>query len=390
MQRFGEQLDVQRGEAAARVRPVIDAEIADRKVDHLARAGGRVARIAARPGIAADQRGQVGAVDAEHDVGFAADRVGRRLVTAVQILRMGGRDADDVGAVLVGRAQQLDQPDQRRSRLRAAAEPAAEDQRHRRPGQQLRRRGDLGLGGGDRRRRAVARQADIGERRSLAEPRLLKPRIDGNIGRAMRRAFGDAARPQHRFEQRFQRHRFIGPLGVGPHRFALGVGRMKPVDGAAVGRVGRTRPTQHQDRHLVRPGVVERHHRVLQPDQVVEDDQARLAGDLAVALRHVERDLLGAAQDDLGTGVLGVVHQRIVQPAKARPGGEHDVLEPHRLEQIAYPVGAVFGLRPVVRQIDRNLGSETICALVHCRLLSRDGASLAGRPRAAKRAAHPI
>ena len=165
---------------------------------------------------------------------------------------------------------------------------------------------------------------------------------------------------------------------------------MEPVDGAPFVGVGGSGSAQHEDRHLVRPGVVERHHRVLQPDQIVEDHQARLAGDLAVALRHVECDLLGAAEDDLGSRVPGVIDQRIVKPPKARPGGEHDVLEPHRLEQIAYQVGTVFRLRPVSRQVDRNLRSETLCLLVHTRLPMRHGVSVAARLGTAKPGALPI
>ena len=390
VQGFGEQLNVERREAAAGVRPVIDAQIVDRKVDHLALAGHRVPHVAARAGIAADQRGEIRTVDAEDDIGLAADRVGRRAVAAVQVLRMGGGDAHDVGPVLVGGAQQLDQPDQRRARVRAAAEAAAEDKRHGCFGQKVGGRRDFGLRRGDGRRRPVSRQTDIGERRRVVQPVLLETSVDRDVGRALRGALGDPPRAQDGVEHRPERHRLVGPFGVGPHRLALGIGGMEPVDGAAFGGIGRSRPAQHEDRNLVRPGVVKRHHGVLQPDQIVENHEARLAGDLAVALRHVERDFLCPAEDDLGPRVPGVIDQRIVEAPEARTGGKHHMLEPHRLEQVAYQVGTVFGLRPVPRQVDRNLRSETLCLLVHTRLLVRHAVSVAARPGTAKPGTLPI
>ena len=157
---------------------------------------------------------------------------------------------------------------------------------------------------------------------------------------------------------------------------------MQPVDRPAIGRIDRPGAAQHQDRHLVAPGVVEGHHRVLQPDQVVQNDQARLAGDLAVALRHVQRHFLGAAQDDLRPGIAGVVDQRVVQPAEARTRRQHHVLEAHRLDQVADHIRAVLGIHPVARQVDRCLGLKVRPSLIHrlCSFLAPVRCGQCGHP----------
>ena len=59
----------------------------------------------------------------------------------------------------------------------------------------------------------------------------------------------------------------------------------------------------HDDRHAVAPGVVDRHRRVLQADGAVAEHHHRLAFDLEVAVRHRDRRIPRGMQV-MNSGIL--------------------------------------------------------------------------------------
>ena len=96
----------------------------------------------------------------------------------------------------------------------------------------------------------------------------------------------------------------------------------------------------HDDRHPVAPGVVDRHGGVLQADRAVAQRHQRLAGDLEVAVRHADGGFLVHAGEEFRHLVVAVVDQQLVQRAETRGAVRRAVLDVERLDDVDHEVGA--------------------------------------------------
>jgi len=235
------------------------------------------------------------------------------------------------------------------------ADAPAEDQRPVGFGQQI--DGSVHLIGrrGHRRGRPVARRVHVGQRNPVRYFRFLHHHVDRHIGRRARPTGRDALGAGDGIETGLQGDRLVGPFGHVAHDVALRVGRMDPVGLAPVRRIGRARTAQHHHRLAVGHGVVERHQPVLHADQIVHDRHRRLAGRLAIALRHGDGHFLMRHQDEGRLVVARVVDQAVMQPPEAGARREEHVIVPECADQLGDHVRAVLGVGPVGRQVDRRL-----------------------------------
>jgi hypothetical protein len=96
----------------------------------------------------------------------------------------------------------------------------------------------------------------------------------------------------------------------------------------------------HEHRHAVTPGVVQRHRSVLQADGAVRHYRHRLAARLGVAVRHAHRRLFVQTGEQLRLGIAAVVDERFVQAAEARARVGGDVFEAERLDDVDHEVRA--------------------------------------------------
>ena len=231
-----------------------------------------------------------------------------------------GRHADDVAAVLVGRARELDQLGQRRGGALLVADSAAEDQRHVGVHQKVGGRFDGFRRRRQRRRGLMTWQIHVWQRNRTIERFFLYAGIDRDIDRPLRPVFRDPGGTHDRIDDGLQRCRFVGPFGIGPYRLALRVGRMRPVDGTAIGRIRRPRPAENHDRLTVDPGVIEPHQRMLDPHQVMQDHEAPLAGVFRVAWAMCSAISSAPQRNHLRLVDSAVVDQRVVKPAETGAG----------------------------------------------------------------------
>ena len=119
---------------------------------------------------------------------------------------------------------------------------------------------------------------------------------------------------------------------------------MNPVDPRpAIGRVHRPRAAEDDYRQTVRPGIVDRHRRVLQADDIVHRRGHRLTLGARVAVRQRDADFLMVAKNNLGRVIAAVIHQRIVQSAERRSRVDRDVLNLKSLQQIDDDVRSPLG-----------------------------------------------
>ncbi len=230
--------------------------------------------------------------------------------------------------------------------VQAARDPAHEDDRVLGRFEQCRGlRHQLGRGrGGGRRHEA----GDLDRPERLGELRLLHLGIEVDVDRPHRGRIGDPMGAQDRLARRRRRSRLVVPFGVVAHDGALVAGGMDPVDPRpALGRIHRTGRAQDHHRHAVAPGIEDRHGGVEQADIGMHRGRHRLVGDLGVALRDRDRDLLVQAEQHLRLLVAEIVDDRIVQAAIAGAGIERDIGDIQRTQgfgdDVAAPAGSVGG-----------------------------------------------
>ena len=198
------------------------------------------------------------------------------------------------------------------------------------------RRDRAGIGRERRRRRGGAGGR---QRHPRCERLLLQRGVVAHVDRALRLRGHDRIGAREGFRHALDRGRLVVPLHVVADGVALHQRGMGPVDvRAALGLVHRAGGADDEDRHPVEIGVVDRHARMQQPDQVVQDHRHRPAGRLGIAVRDLHRDLLVLAQHHRRL-VAAVVDERIVQAAEAGAGIERDVGEAVALDQVDDDVG---------------------------------------------------
>jgi hypothetical protein len=130
---------------------------------------------------------------------------------------------------------------------------------------------------------------------------------------------------------------------------------VNPVDPRpALHGVDRPDRAQEQDRNAVAPRIEDRHRRVHQPDIGVQSDRERHSGDARIPVRECDRGFLVDAEQKLRPRVAEIVDEAVVQPAKARAGGQRDVgdreLAQELRDRIAAPGGG-FDLRNVAGSV---------------------------------------
>ncbi len=140
-------------------------------------------------------------------------------------------------------------------------------------------------------------------------------------------------------EDRFDRRGHARGLIIELHEVAdvvpLDERGMDPLDpGTAFRRVDGTGAAEQKDRYAVDPGVVDRHARVLEANDIMEDRGHRSAGGLVVAVGERDRDLLMGAEDRPRGAVAPVIDERIVEPAEGCARVEGRVLDPQLVEEI--------------------------------------------------------
>ena len=157
---------------------------------------------------------------------------------------------------------------------------------------------------------------------------LLQVRIvtDVNGGHGFRRR--DPVSTDEGFRYAGQIRRLIVPLYVFANLCRLNLGRVNPVDPGAPPIGGHwTRPTEHDDRYPVTPGVKDGHGGMLQADDIVNDGHHGFPLGLGVTMGHGHRNFLVVAKDDLGFIIATVVDNGVVNPTKARPRNKGGILD---------------------------------------------------------------
>ncbi len=166
--------------------------------------------------------------------------------------------------------------------------------------------------------------------------------IDRSHGLGRRQAIGANERIRHRFDA----GRLVVPLDEVAHQIALHQSRVHPVDpGPAVRRIHRSGAAENDHRQAVRPGVVDRHRRMLQTDDVMHRRGHRFALGARIAVRQRDGDLFVVAKNNLRSMIAAVIDQRVVQTAKGRAGIDRDVFDLECLQEIDDHVRTPFGAR---------------------------------------------
>jgi len=179
-------------------------------------------------------------------------------------------------------------------------------------------------GCGRRRRRTKPSRVDLRARRG--ERLLLHAGIEIDVDGPPWRGLGNPCPAQQGLLRRRRRGRLIVPFHVGPDHGALIACRVQPVDPRPpLGGIDRSGCAQHQHRHPVAPGVEYGHGRIEQPNIGVQGHRHGPAGHLGKPVRYGHRVLLVQAEEHLRALVAQVVHQAVVQPAKAGARRERNV-----------------------------------------------------------------
>ena len=181
----------------------------------------------------------------------------------------------------------------------------------------------------------------------VPDRRLLQARVERDHDRAVRRRHRDLVGAHDRLCEVLQRHRRVVPLGEVAHQR---VDVLRRVDGRHARRPDRgveIVAADHDHRHAVAPGVVDRHRRVLRADRAVAQRHHRLAGDLEVAVPHGDADFLMRHGEELRHLVLAVVDQRFMQAAEARGAVRRQILDVERSDHVDHEVGAGDAADPV-------------------------------------------
>ena len=95
---------------------------------------------------------------------------------------------------------------------------------------------------------------------------------------------------------------------------------------------------QHDHRHAVAPGVVNRHRRMLQADHAVNHARHGFARHLGVAMRHAYRPFLMAAHDHFRRLVAAIVDDGFLQAAQCRGGHHRHILDARAAHHIDHEV----------------------------------------------------
>ena len=121
---------------------------------------------------------------------------------------------------------------------------------------------------------------------------------------------------------------------------------MHPVDpGAAVSRIHWPGAAQDDDRQPVSPGVINRHRRMLQTDDIMHRGGHRPACGARVAVSQRHGDLFMIAENDLRRMIAAIVDQRIVQAAEGRSRIDRDILDLEGFDRIDDDIRAPLGPR---------------------------------------------
>ena len=321
--------EVDVGEAAEVLVVGLEVHVAHAERDDL---GGRLVEHARAAHDAVAERRQRAPVivhlDGEDDVRLPDHRAAAEGL----VERMAGREVLPPGLIDHRALQRLGERDEALHAGRRARHAIDHDERGFRRDQQLRRFRD---GAGVRLRRHHLGELRNVERLRLVDRVLLQLRIEREQHRAHRRRGRDLVGTHRRLGEMLQRGRLVVPLGEvagdgadvdrGMHPFRARPALVRLHDVAA----------DRDHRHPVAPGVVQAHGGVLETDDAVADHRERLALDLGIAVRHLDRDLFMRAGQDLRLDVAAVIDDRLVEPAEARGAVHRQIFDVEHLEDVA-------------------------------------------------------
>ena len=182
----------------------------------------------------------------------------------------------------------------------------------------------------------------VGDGTGALQRLLLKPGVEAEVDRTLRLRSGQPPGAQERLGDGGHARRLVVQLHVVADLRALHQRGVDPVDPRPATRgVHGARRAEHEDGRAVAEGVEDRHARVLQADDVVDDRGHRPALRLRVAVGEGDGDLLVGGEDQLGSAVAAVVDEGVVQPAVGRAGIQGHVLDADRAQEVDDEVGAV-------------------------------------------------
>jgi hypothetical protein len=184
--------------------------------------------------------------------------------------------------------------------------------------------------------------------------------IERQHHRRHRRRHRDLVGAHRRLGEMLQRGRLIVPFDEITDHGARIDRRMHPFSaGAAL--VGLDDIAAHDDDgHPVAPGVVHRHRGVLQANHAVANHGHRLALDLGVALRHMDRDFLVRTGQDFRPGVAAVIDDRFMKPAETRGAIHGEIVDVECLEDIDHEIPATRTLADGVRRRRHGFGRSQL------------------------------
>ena len=170
---------------------------------------------------------------------------------------------------------------------------------------------------------------------------LLQPGVVAEVDRASGLGRRDAVAAREGRSEVGHARGLVVPLHEVADRVALHERAVDPVDvRPALAPIERAGRAEDEHRHAIDMRVVNRHRRVQETDDVVDDRGHRLAGHLRVAMGDRDSDLLVGAGHDLGA-VAAVVDDGIVKAAIGRARIQRRVFDAEAFEEIDDDVGAV-------------------------------------------------
>ncbi len=301
-------------------------------------------------------------VQADHEV-----RVAEVILGEARVERMAAREVEPSVDVVDRDSRRLRELDERVERFVVASHVFRDDDRMRGSRDHIGRLLERCRIGAEARRNFHG----MGRRQLhlVLELLLLQPRVVDHVHRALRLRHHHAVGARERLGHAIDRVRLVIPLRVLAHRLALPLRGVNPVDPrAALRLVHGARRADDEYRRPVDVGVVDRHVRVQQPDEVVQDRDHGLAARLGVAVRDLHRRLLVLAEHHR-RAVLPVVDDRVVQAAIARAGIERGVRQVVGVQQVDDDVGrpTIFcGTHRIFRRPRRGLDRGFGVLFLHC------------------------
>ncbi len=173
----------------------------------------------------------------------------------------------------------------------------------------------------------------------LLDAFLLEAGVERNHHRPVRRRHRVFVGAHERLREVLERDRLVVPFGEVAHQR---VDVLRGVDGRRAGRtLGGIEvvAADHDERHAVGPGVIDRHAGVLQADGAVHQRHLRLAGGFEMAVAHRHRRLFVRDGQEFRHGVPAVIDQRLMQAAEARCRIGIDILDLQRFDDVDHEVG---------------------------------------------------